>query len=137
MSYLENMLAAQLEAYGLPEPETEHRFCALACGGTGSGLRDRLKKFGDQVGIDCKDWRMDFAWPEIGLAVEVEGGAFGGRHTRGKGFESDLEKYHVAQHLGFTVYRCGEKLVKNGEAARLVARLVEMKYQALSDEVAA
>jgi len=48
----------------------EYRFAAIATGGTGKGLRERLAKAG------LKDWRIDFAFPQWKWAVEVEGGAF-------------------------------------------------------------
>lgn len=54
-----------------------------------------------------RKWRFDFAWIEQRLALEVEGGAWsGGRHTRGSGFTSDIEKYNEATRLGWRVLRC-------------------------------
>lgn len=51
-------------------------------------------------------WRMDFAWPALLVALEVEGGAWtGGRHTRGKGFLNDCEKYSEAAVMGWAVIR--------------------------------
>lgn len=51
-------------------------------------------------------WRFDYAWPESMVALEVEGGVWsGGRHTRGKGFLGDIEKYNAAASLGWRVFR--------------------------------
>jgi very-short-patch-repair endonuclease len=51
-------------------------------------------------------WRFDFAWPAEKIAVECEGGTWsGGRHTRGKGYEGDCEKYNEAVILGWRVLR--------------------------------
>lgn len=54
-------------------------------------------------GIPGRRFRFDLAWPEQLVAVEIHGGHWtGGRHTRGKGFESDLEKSNLAQLNGWT-----------------------------------
>lgn len=53
-----------------------------------------------------RKWRFDFAWPDLKLALEVEGGTWaGGRHTRGAGYERDCEKYSHAAALGWKVMR--------------------------------
>ena len=61
-------------------------------------------------------WRFDFAWPDLMTAVEFEGGVWsGGRHTRGKGFENDCEKYNEAAARGWRVYRFTGGMVDRGE----------------------
>jgi len=51
-------------------------------------------------------WRFDFCHPVLKIAVEVEGGVWvKGRHTRGKGFLGDMEKYNAAVLLGWRVLR--------------------------------
>ena len=51
-------------------------------------------------------WRFDWAFPDQRVALEVEGGAWtGGRHTRGKGFLADCEKYSEAAALGWRIIR--------------------------------
>jgi len=70
-------------------------------------------------------WRFDFAWPDIKFAVEVEGGIWtGGRHTRGKGFENDLEKYAHALLLGWSVLRVGDKMIHDGTAIQMIQQLL-------------
>src|SRR5690606_37153484 len=109
MSKAEEMLALHLRAERIPA-EREYRFGAEAAGGPGKGLRDRLARAG------LKDWRFDFAIPDQTLAIEVEGGGWTqGRHTRGAGFQADLEKYDAAMRLGWTVYRCSPEIVKSGK----------------------
>lgn len=118
MSKLEEALDVQIRAHGLPDPEREHRFAAIHVG-LGKGVRARLQEAG------LRDWRFDFAWPDAMLAVEVEGGHFvGGRHTRGKGFEEDCQKYHHAMRLGWTVYRCEGRLIGSGDAVDLIAKML-------------
>lgn len=89
----EDLLFFQITSAGLPVPERELRF------------------------HPNRKWRFDFAWPEHALAAEVEGGSWsGGRHTTGKGFEADCEKYSVAAALGWRVVRATTSQVKSGEA---------------------
>jgi very-short-patch-repair endonuclease len=68
-------------------------------------------------------WRFDFANPEKMIAVEVEGGVFSqGRHTRGKGFEDDCEKYNAAALMGWKVLRFSTGQVKSGMAINTVIK---------------
>lgn len=87
MSFLEEVLAQDLKDEGIPF-EREYRF-------------DPERK-----------WRADFALPGKVL-VEVEGGAWDGRHTRGDGFIRDAEKYAAAARLGFVVLRFTSPQVQN------------------------
>ena len=55
---------------------------------------------------DTRRWRFDYAIPEHRIAVEVEGGIWtNGRHTRGKGYMNDMEKYNRATVLGWRLIR--------------------------------
>ena len=118
-SKLEDQLLFQIRAAKLPEPIREYRFAAYIVGGPGRGLRVALSEKG------LKDWRFDFAWPDSKIAVEVEGGGWSnGRHTRGKGFSDDLEKYNAAMLNGWTVYRCDSDLIKSGKALITIEKLL-------------
>jgi very-short-patch-repair endonuclease len=97
MSEAEELFSFQCRAYGLPEPEREHRF-------------HKIRK-----------WRLDFAWPEQRLAAEIEGGTWaGGRHTRGSGFERDCQKYNTAALQGWRVFRFTSGMVASGEAVATI-----------------
>ncbi|MDW3683926.1 DUF559 domain-containing protein [Cupriavidus sp. CV2] len=101
----EEIFALHLKASGLGDSEREYRFDAV------------------------RKWRFDFAWPAKRLAVEVEGGTWtGGRHTRGSGYQADLEKYNAAAAQGWTVLRFTTGQVKTGEALAVV--LAAMKERA-------
>lgn len=53
-----------------------------------------------------RKWRFDYAIPEIKIAIECEGGIWTrGRHTRGKGYKADMEKYNAAVELGWKLLR--------------------------------
>jgi very-short-patch-repair endonuclease len=96
-SPLESTFAGQCRALRLPEPEREVVFA-----------RPRR-------------WRFDFAWPVERVAVELEGGTYtGGRHTRGRGFEADCEKYNAATALGWRVFRFTAAMVRDGRAAATI-----------------
>lgn len=70
------------QSHGIPSPVPEYGFYAT------------------------RRWRFDWAWPEYHVALEVEGGIWtGGRHTRGKGFANDMEKYNKAAITGWRVLR--------------------------------
>lgn len=92
-SSLETLFLFQLESRGLFGAVAEYRFAAP------------------------RNWRFDFAFPSLHLAIEIEGGArSGGRHTTGSGFAADCEKYSAAAILGWSVIRATGEQVKNGQA---------------------
>lgn len=94
-------LATQLGWARVPLPTTEYRF-------------DPTRR-----------WRFDFAWPPIKVACEVEGGTFvTGRHSRGRGYESDVEKYSEAAIAGWLVVRVTTDMVEDGRALSLVERAI-------------
>ena len=87
---------------GLPEPESEVQF------------------------HHTRKWRLDFAWKEKLIAVEIHGGVHThGRHTRGKGFENDREKMNEAVILGWRVIELSSGMFNesDGRAFDLLERL--------------
>jgi len=72
-----------------------------------------------------RQWRADFHILETKILVEIEGGIWtDGRHTRGKGFIHDMEKYNAATVLGYQVLRFSTEQVKSGLAVRQIERLL-------------
>lgn len=64
-----------------------------------------------------RKWRFDIAFPRERVAFEIEGGTWsGGRHTRGKGYEGDCEKYNHAAIDGWYVIRATTSMIKSGAA---------------------
>lgn len=62
-------------------------------------------------------WKSDFRILKTKMLVEVEGGTWtGGRHTRGKGYAQDCEKYNWATSHGFLVLRYTTAQVNSGMA---------------------
>lgn len=53
-------------------------------------------------------WRFDYAYPELNIAIEIEGLTRPGtksRHTENKGYTEDCHKYNQAVLLGWRVIR--------------------------------
>jgi len=72
-------------------------------------------------------WKFDFAFPEIHVAVEIEGliGGVGGRHQRMAGYQGDCEKYREAAKLGWLVLRyTGQEIVQR--PVQIVEEVVEV-----------
>ncbi|RJL73022.1 DUF559 domain-containing protein [Acinetobacter radioresistens] len=72
-----------------------------------------------------RQWKADFHMTGTKILVEIEGGIWtGGRHTRGKGFIHDMEKYNAATVLGYQVLRFSTEQVKSGLAVRQIEGLL-------------
>lgn len=100
MSAGEAEFALQCKALGI-KPEREYRF------------------------HPTRRWRFDFALVSDKIAIEIEGGIYTqGRHTRGKGFEADCEKYAEAVLLGWRVLRFSTGQVKSGVAISYLEKLM-------------
>lgn len=96
-----DVLAAQCRMGGLPEVVREYRFHAT------------------------RRWRFDLAWPELRVAVEVDGGTWtSGRHNYPSGWVKDQEKLNEAAILGWRVLHVTPRQVEDWEAFGLVERLV-------------
>lgn len=99
---LEDRLAQQITACQLPVPDREFLF------------------------HPTRKWRVDFAWSQFMVLVEIEGlTPQGGRHQRLAGFEADAEKYGEAQRLGFTVVRLTPTQVRTGAGVRLISDVLQ------------
>jgi very-short-patch-repair endonuclease len=68
-----------------------------------------------------RKWRLDFARPDIRLAIEIDGGVWTqGRHSGGQGQIDDMEKGNAAVAEGWQVLHFTPQQVRNGEAYRFV-----------------
>lgn len=100
-SRLEAMIALQIKALHIQPAKREYKFHKV------------------------RRWRFDFAWPDLMIALEVEGGTrSGGRHTRHAGFENDCEKYNSAAIEGWSVLRATADMVKDGRAIGFVVEAI-------------
>jgi very-short-patch-repair endonuclease len=98
-------LAVMIRLAGIPEPVREYKFHPV------------------------RKWRIDLAWPDLKLAVEVEGGIWvRGRHTRPSGFIADMEKYNNLCLLGWSLLRVTTQQVRNGKALELIELWIKRNY---------
>ena len=73
-----------------------------------------------------RKWRFDFAWPDLMLALEIDGGTWiEGRHNQKVGFVNDLEKFNEANLLGWCVLRVTSDWVKSAKIYTLIRRGVD------------
>lgn len=94
----------QLKIVGLPFPDSEYLF------------------------HPNRKWRIDYCWPVYKLAVEVDGGAFiGGRHSQGKGFFGDMEKYNELAIQRFYLLRFTPRDIDGGKAVRIIRKWFEAR----------
>jgi very-short-patch-repair endonuclease len=76
-----------------------------------------------------RKWRFDYLLGDK-TAIEIEGGIFSrGRHTRGVGYEKDLEKYREAAIRGYKVLRFSTGEVLNGTAREFIKKHCTEKTQ--------
>lgn len=99
----EEALATHIIQCGLPEPVRQFKF-------------DPKRK-----------WAADFAFPDLKILAEVDGGAFSrGRHVRGSGFTLDCERQNAATLAGWRVYRFTTEQVMSGYAVNILRQAMEV-----------
>jgi len=72
-------------------------------------------------------WRLDFAWPEKKIGVEVEGGIWrpgGGAHSRPSNIERDIEKHNTLMQMGWRVLRITGKHLDSGEGLKMIEEIL-------------
>lgn len=104
-SYLEEQFMRLVQRYELRTPVREHKFHPE------------------------RKWRFDFAWPEIKLAVEIDGGTFGGEkmlgnHAVGKRYQQDCIKQNAALLNGWVVLRADREMVNTDEFGQTVKLMI-------------
>ena len=101
-SRLEDLLAGQIKAAGLPEPVREAML------------------------VPGRRFRWDFAWPIHRLSVEVQGGLFlpKGAHTSGVGVTRDCEKGALALLEGYRPLSVTGEQIRTGRALAWIEALL-------------
>lgn len=93
-------------------------------------------------------WRFDFAWPDIKVAVEIEGGAGGfnivkdgrrlwmpGAHQSPEGYVKDCEKYNEAAFMGWYVFRLPNELITAANAQKIIKFVLDKKAQVIINQL--
>lgn len=132
-SDLEAMFATLWRQLDGPELVPEYQFAAEATGGTGPGVKERLRAAG------LKNWRFDFAHVRTLVAVEIEGGVWGvrnkngervpGRHLQPQGFEDDARKYNAATADGWLVFRLTRSMMEADPVRHLTPIMDAIKWR--------
>ena len=93
------MLRDQMVEAGLPEPYREHVF------------------------HPSRNWRIDLAFPDRKLAIEVDGGV---HRIKGR-FLSDIEKSNALTLLGWRLIRVTPRMVETKEALHVVRQALQLE----------
>ena len=96
-SEIEELMAAQIEAAGLPEPVREYPYLR--------GSRHRL----------------DFAWPSRKIGLEVQGMP----HRIKERFEADIGKRALGLLQGWRILEVSGKAIKDGRAIEWLKQLLK------------
>lgn len=77
-----------------------------------------------------RKWRLDFYLPEYAVGLEIEGAIWTrGRHTRGEGYQNDIEKYNHATISGIKLLRFPVEWVLNGDAKQFLGAWLKVKAE--------
>lgn len=67
--------------------------------------------------IPTRRFRLDFAFEREKVGIECDGGTWSnGRHSRGKGYDTDCEKLALCQIAGWTILKITGTHLKDGTA---------------------
>ena len=86
MKYDPKIVTEWFKENGIPEPTYEYKFHSV------------------------RRWKMDIAWPEQKVFLEVQGGIFvNGRHSRGAAMLKEWDKVNAASCMGWRILYCQPK----------------------------
>ena len=106
MKYNPNIVAAYFREIGLPRPVFEYCF------------------------HPTRKWRLDIAWPEERVVLEVQGGIFiQGRHSRGAALLKEWEKLNTLAGMGWRVLYCQPKDVCTGAMVEVIAQTLSWNIE--------
>ena len=75
-----------------------------------------------------REWRIDVVILDLKIGIEIEGGVWtNGRHTRGKGFIDDIERYNAAVTFGWVILRFTPQDLNKITTFETIKKVVELK----------
>ncbi len=95
-SKIEEMLAEQIAAAGLPAPVREFKY------------------------VHGRRFRLDFAWPDRMIGVEVQGMV----HRIKKRFEADIEKRALGLLAGWRIMEVSGASIRSGQAVKWIGEML-------------
>ncbi len=111
MKYKPEIVTAHLKEFGIAEPVYEYKF------------------------HPTRRWRLDLAWPDKKVAVEVQGGIFvSGRHSRGAALLKEWEKLNTAAMNGWRILYCQPKDLCTSATAFFIKESFECLCEKCHDE---
>lgn len=89
-------------------------------------MPERQTMFAKKIG---RKWLFDFAWPDVKLAVEVQGGIWmkHGAHNTGTAITRDAEKGNEAALLGWMVLHVTREHIEEGQALTWIRRALDQR----------
>jgi hypothetical protein len=114
-SDLEETMAFHIRAAGLPAPVREHQF------------------------IPGRKFKLDFAWIDLKVGIECQGGIWGNSksktlgHNSGAGITRDAVKNNLGILAGWQVLLVTKEHINSGEALKWIQQLIRQKEKQNQD----
>lgn len=93
-----------------------------------------IESFWNNFGMPCpipeyrftppRKWRLDYAWPDVKLAIEIEGGVYKYcGHNSISGFIKDIDKYNALTENGWALLRYQPKKINYNQIEKVYKQL--------------
>ena len=77
-----------------------------------------------------RKWRLDFAWPELWLGIEIQGSTWArGKHSRGRGHANDCQKISEATAMGWSIMTVTTEQILKQEAHHWILAAIRTRME--------
>lgn len=90
------------------------------------GIKGWRTEYPFDAGTGGRKWKLDFCWPALKLAVEVDGGV----HRIKERFAGDLDKLNALALAGWMTLRFSPEQVKSGAAVDTIRAAIAARKSA-------